>query len=422
MYRTASRITLALLVLTTLGRSSVVADPPRPLTAESSDATVIVQERAKLVGSPGGALDAFGTAVDLAGDWLAVGCGDAGVTAGVYLFQRRPGGWAERVHVVAPDTDRDNRFGFAVSLSDERLAVGAPLADQPGLADVGAVYVFERGGGIAKVEASDGEASAQFGRSVELVGETLFVGSEGVAPFDNVGHVYVFERDGESGEWAEAQKLTLPDAAPFDDFGEALAAEGDTLLVGAPGREQENGFNAGAVYVFEQDTNGLWTMTAELVDSVDGDNDSFGEAVSLSGSTALIGAGGSFDFAGAAFVFDREADGTWSEASTLTGQLGTVDGFGDAVALAGDLAVVGARASDDQAGRSTVFHRQADGPDAWGSVVDLVASDGEAGDLLGTALATDGETLVAGATGDDDRCPDHFEDCDSGAVYVYGRD
>ena len=73
--------------------------------------------------------------------------------------------------------------------------------------------------------------------------------------------------------------------------------------------------------------------------------------------------------------------------------------FGSAVAISGDTLVIGAEGFlSPHAGSVTVFVRNGN---EWVEQQQLFASDGSSGDLFGSSVAIDGETLVAGAAEDD---------------------
>jgi len=98
---------------------------------------------------------------------------------------------------------------------------------------------------LATVLACARPATAQepnFGRAVEMTADELFIGQP--VNWYGPGMVYAYASDGE--RWAERQLLTAPDSSRMDDFGRAIAVDGNTLVVGAP-RKYEG---AGRVYVF----------------------------------------------------------------------------------------------------------------------------------------------------------------------------
>jgi hypothetical protein len=173
-------------------------------------------------------------------------------------------------------------------------------------------------------------------------------------------------------------------------------------------------------------------------------NDTFGTTLSMSGRTLVVGASGktgSGPFAsGAAYVLIRDESG-WSEQAILTASnAGSQDGFTNAISISGDTLVVGAPFEDsaatgidgdeldnaaENAGAAYVYVR--DGS-SWTQQAYLKASNTEAFDQFGTAVAISGDTLVvsassewggvAGVDGDqsDNSVPG------AGAVYVFVRD
>jgi hypothetical protein len=149
----------------------------------------------------------------------------------------------------------------------------------------------------------------------------------------------------------------------------------------------------------------------------------FGSAVALDGKTALVGAwGAEIDGAsdrGAAYVFVRQGDKWVEQAQLLAFDGNGGDRFGWSVALDGDTAVVGATAVEieGQNAQGAVYVFQRSGT-AWQSAAKLIASDGDANDLLGWSVAIHGETIVAGAINEEGA----FEGCQgSGAAYVFSR-
>ena len=241
----------------------------------------------------------------------------------------------------------------------------------------------------------DLQSSDAFGSAVALDGDTLLVGAPGDEPLGpgaqsgcGTGGAYVFERV--AGQWVQTAVLTAADGAPQDCFGSSVAPDGDTALVGASGDE----LAAGAVYVFERGPAG-WTQTAKLV-AGDGAPSAFlGRSVSLSGDRAVAGAHG----AEAAYVFERGPAG-WAQTAKLTAGAGApFEAFGAAVAVDGETVAVGAPAydapgDDDLFARGRVFLYSLT-PAGW--MQDAQFDGDHQGARLGTAVALHGELLLAGA-------------------------
>jgi trimeric autotransporter adhesin len=154
--------------------------------------------------------DFFGVSVSVSGNNLAVGAmledssatgvdgdqtsNDRPNSGAAYLFRRQGGDWAQTAYLKASNSGNDDRFGAAVLLSGNRLAVGAPReasaatgvnGDQSdnSLARSGAAYLFRRTGQDwaqeAYVKASNPDINDQFGTELEVDGDTLIVGSPG---------------------------------------------------------------------------------------------------------------------------------------------------------------------------------------------------------------------------------------------------
>ncbi|MEE9130465.1 MAG: FG-GAP repeat protein [Phycisphaerales bacterium] len=157
--------------------------------------------------------------------------------------------------------------------------------------------------------------------------------------------------------------------------------------------------------------------------------DLFGNAVSVSGDVAIIGAwndDGPFAFAwGSAYLF-RLIDGTWVEEQKITpSDANEQDRFGHTVAISGDVAVVGSPMNDDacpppdntfcDSGSAYVF-RYENG--SWTEEQKLIAFDDEAVDQYGISVSVSGEIIVIGAPWQDEACGGG-SGCNAGAAYVY---
>ncbi|MEM9656149.1 MAG: hypothetical protein AAGA65_28940 [Actinomycetota bacterium] len=205
--------------------------------------------------------------------------------------------------------------------------------------------------------------------------------------------------------------LEASDDGPGDYLGEALAFEGNTVIVGA---KRTGG---GAAYVFERTRDG-WIETAKLT-AADGGN-WFGFFAALEDDTAMVGS----SLTNSVHVFERTPASTppWKEVAKLTPPpVGTSQsGFGIGLDFEGDTAVVGARAAFNGLGARTgltfVFDRDLGGPGAWGQAARLLPEDGEGGDRFGQAVVIEGTTIAVGA-------PSHDAmGLNSGAVYIFERD
>ena len=292
----------------------------------------------------------LGYSLALSGDLLVTGAPDESLAAGAaYIFQRdyrAPGSWSLLHRFLPSDFAALNRFGAAVAVSGDWIAVGA--VKDP-VTNAGVVYLFERNTGgadkwgqVKKIVCPDAGACG-FGFSLALSGSTLAVGS----PYTQ--RAYLFYRDqGGANNWGQVKRLDSADWL----FGQDVALDGDMLAVGAPEADITGNDNQGAAYVFYRDQGGAhnWGQVQKLA-AVDGANCAascnFGWSVALNRGVALVGAIGAYaSKGGAAYVFYRNLGGAdaWGKQDTLTASDGASgDWFGNDVAVYGDHILVGAR-------------------------------------------------------------------------------
>jgi hypothetical protein len=447
-------------------RLSISCDVVRePSRAGPFALTQVFSEVTKLTAGDAQKDDIFGIFVSISGDTIVVGAlfedggpGDPLVNAGAaYVFERNEGGadnWGEVAKLTASDAQVSDDFGRSVSISGDTIVVGAGEEDGgPGdpLAGAGAAYVFERNEGgannwgeVAKLTASDAQDEDSFGESVSISGDTIVVGARGEAggpgdPLAGAGAAYVFERNqGGADNWGEVAKLTASDAQVDNGFGAGISISGDTVVIGAVGENAGSGdplvFWAGAAYVFARNHGGAnnWGEVTKLTASDAQADDRFGSSVSVSGNTIVVGAvgedggpGDPLDGAGAAYVFGRDQGGAsnWGEVAKLAASdAGGFDAFGVSVSIGGDTIVIGASGEDGgpgdplaYSGAAYVFGRDRGGASNWGEVAKLTADDAQDYAYFGYRVSISGDTIVAGATGEDSGPGDQS----AGAAYIF---
>jgi len=382
-------------------------------------------QRTKLTASNATVDDGFGTSVAL--DSGSVVVGSPGVKIGfsndagaAYVFVGAGSNWTEQAILKASAVGAGHALGRDVDLDGDTAIVGAPGAHGAAL-NAGAAYIFRRNGNTwseeGKVFAANGVAGEGFANSVALYGDTALVGAprdDEIA--DDAGAVYVFVREGTS--WSERAKLFAADADVGDFFGTSVAIDGNTALVGAYSDDFEFATQAGAAYVF-QGTGAAWTQTGKLTSARRLSTSRFGFSVAIDGDTAIAGAYlaslNGLD-AGSAHVFSR-VGGTWIGQNTrvLAEDGVEEDRFGSAAAIDGDTVLIGAAGNDDRANNAGAVYVMIRNGSNWRLQAKLTASDAAAGDRFGNAVALDGDTAIIGASGVDIV---GFED---GAAYVFTR-
>lgn len=346
---------------------------------------------------------------------------DAGDRSGsAYVFQRVLGNWAEIAKLTAGDAEAFDEFGWSVAVDERTIAVGSYREDGgvSGLPNSGSVYLFELLDGIprqiAKLRAEDAAFQDRFGYSlavdVFIDGGTLVVGADGDDDAgSNSGAAYVFELI--DGIWVQVAKLTASDGAEFDFFGSSVAVFDDEIIVGARGAASLGTNFNGSAYVYRK-IDGVWTEISKLTASDGSFGDEFGYAVSIEGATALVGAHGSG--AGAAYIFDGttvDPGDPWIEEVKLQPLIVQETQFGWSVDLDGSTALIGAfRGGLTGPGAAFIFEEQSGG---WTELARISPAEGDVGDNFGSAVAMRGNIALVGARGDDDAA------ANAGAAYLF---
>ncbi len=321
--------------------------------------------------------------------------------------------WEQRQKLTTEDSASEY-FGFSVALSGDTALIGAFYSDVLTWTS-GLAHVFEKVNGVwtqvAELRASNGTTDDCFGESISLSGDTALVTAPGSWYRESgPGAAYVFERV--SGVWTQVAKLTASDGTEHDHFGDSVALSGATALVG-----RLSDGNRGSAYVFEK-VSGVWTQVAKLTASDGATDDYFGDAVALLGATALVGAPYDDDRgegSGSVYVFEK-VNGVWTQTAKLTASDGAGgDAFGCSVVLSGDTALVGADGADDRGEYSGAAYVFQNINGVWTQTAKLTADDGTGDEGFGGSVAISGDTALVGAYHDDDR------GSYSGSAYVFQK-
>ena len=323
-------------------------------------------------------------------------------------------GWLEQTKLIPGEDAEESEelaFGHAVAIDDGTLVVGAARNTLDGYR--GAVYVYIGSGSqwdlqarLSLPDATDDELLA--GTSVAISGDTIAVGIPDSTGGGNdiSGVVHLFERTGTTWSFAITLSATDGDAGTHDSFGSSVALDQTRLVVGD--KQGASGFptTRGALYLYTKEQSG-WQFEAKLDNPLGDPSGAMGTAVAIEDDVIVTGAegeevGGNI-LQGAIHIFMRrrisENEYEWRHAYRFTAPDGTqVDNFGRAVSIKDRLIVAGAYKADINGevnqGAAYVFAHAAG---AWVNVLKLTAADGEEDDVLGAAVANNGEWVAIGA-------------------------
>lgn len=319
----------------------------------------------------------LGASVAIEGSTLLAGAPDTDrplARSGAAALWRHDGAHWEHVATLTGDGREGERFGCAVDLNEDHLAVGAFFADGPE-PRTGAVHVFEGTEKVARLVPEGAREFDAFGYALALDGDRLLVG----APYRNEfgfqsGVAYVFERTG--SEWRFEARLSSSSTSAFDHAGISVAWCEGLALVGAPDSDLA-GPGRGAVFVFEP-VGGQWLERSPLLAPQLPEGAGLGSSLSGEGRRLVAGA----PYADAAICWRRRT-ASWEEEATLAGS--PTSRFGAAVSVRGGRLQVGAPLEEAvrsyrRIGTSWV-HVESISTDGIGSAL----SAGEFGRVLGAA-------------------------------------
>ncbi len=337
-------------------KTKLFADDPAPLgyqTDEFGYSVALVGNRL-LVGAPG---DDHTETWDL---W------DAGSVYG-FLYKTPPGEWVQETKLTSKYPVSFNRFGESMDAKYGLAIIGEGGPNESSSTEV---FIFE-GGWYRKTALYKpficGDKICQYGpvRGEAIALDGYWISSDdpplkwsGYVVVGNSEGAHVFQH-GDDGEWYYQE--TLPEINPTynDGFASSVAISGEQILVGAPNKDDE-GEDTGVAYIYEQQATFLLEKKLAITDAELADH--FGSAVAIDGNIAVIGVPDDDEagtHTGAAYVFRRDTSGNWlQEAKLIAEDAAPGDKFGTSVAVDGTRIVVGAPYRDtwaDDNGRAYIF-------------------------------------------------------------------
>jgi hypothetical protein len=351
----------------------------------------------------------------------------------------------QEAKIVASDRNVADSFGRCVGFSNGIAVIGANNEDEDEngentMSAAGSVYVFgfEDGEWVQqqKMVASDRATADEFGSSVAISNDYMVVAAykededaDGATTLEYSGSAYVFEKD-DNGTWSQVQKIVADDRAANDYFAYSVGISGDYIIVGAYVEdEDETGNNtlssAGSAYIFERDASGTWIQVQKIVANDRAEDDFFGYDVAISGDYAVVSAAPS----SYVYVFERDDSGTWSQVQKIaSSDRDEDDYFGKSVSIYNDQLIVGAYKEDENedgsynmssAGSAYIFERDDTG--TWSQLQKIVASDRDSEDYFGTDVAICESYAIVGAYFEDDDEDDSNSKPYAGSAYIFEK-
>jgi len=363
-------------------------------------------EAFKLTASDAAAYDYFGGSTSISGSRVLVGAKGHMQAGAAYVFDTLSG--TQLMELVPDDARSGDIFGRSVALDGSIALVGSPRHNTAGITSSGAAYLFDvtTGTQLFELSANDASMGANFGWSVALYGNLAAVGAyEDSDSASEAGAIYIF--DTATGQ--QLFKLVHPLPADGDQLGWSVAIDGNIVIGSAPhddgARDQ-----AGAVHAFDA-TTGAYIAKLTAEDGRRGDG--FGQSVAIDGSTVLVGASGDafagMSDAGSAYVFDLPSGNQVRK--IIASDASANASFGLGVAIRNGMAAISAGADGQAAPLAGALYIV--DASSGHQLFKLFASDADTGDRLGFTVSFDGSQVSTGANSNDDA------GSGSGSAYIF---
>jgi hypothetical protein len=372
----------------------------------------------QIIASPPHAGVMFGQSVGVSGDTVICGAQNGGPSnSQAFIFVFAGGFWTQQAALTGAA-----QFGTAVAVQGNTALIGDP--------DTHTLYVSTRSGTswsspqvVTPTTISSGD---ELGSAIAMgtigLRNSAIVGAPGYAGQifgGGAAFIFTFDTQTLNATWGQSGLLIPSDNADGDFFGDAVAISGQTAIGGCRLNNNTNGLRAGAAYIFVGNGfGGGWAQQAKITPSDGLAGDQFGTSVAISGDTVAIGSLRSSGAVGAVYIFTRSGT-VWTQHQKLVpnGSTNSTYHFSTSIAMQGDRLVVGApgAANPGGGGYIALYSRPAGSGIAgiWSLESTYFPPASVNGDNVGAAVALNGTRIVVGSPTDD-----HSSLTDDGSAYI----
>ncbi len=369
---------------------------------------------------------AFGLAVDTIGDYAVVGAPNASIggtnSGSAFVYQRVAGTtntWVELSQLQPASVTTNDRFGRAVSMTTNELAVGA-IHDNTGGDETGAVYLFNQDlggtnnwGEFIRIAPTNLTLGANFGLSVSLDGDLLAVGAPDADLSGTgltAGAVLLYGRhQGGTNAWGEIMRWAPAAVASANaEFGWSVALSGDRLVVGAPRYNAAGSTNAleGAAFSLSRNQGGTnnWGLSQTITAADTTLSRGFGWDVSVDNNLVAVGApgmtAGTTADAGRVFIYETTGGtNVLIMVRELDRRNDVERRFGHSVSVSDNQVFVGAPhgSGSENIGAAYLYDRPNASNTTWIVAEKFTRPAGSPAGLFGTSVSYDAGTAIVGA-------------------------
>ena len=325
----------------------VIIDQNTGTPTGGGNSTPDIRIETKIFASDGENFDSFGQSVSANNKNIVVGAPDNNNGA-AYIYNISG---TEEKKIVPRDGATGAFFGYSVSMNKTTIVVGAygyshkKVNTGEVVTHSGAAYLFSSTGGyITKITAPDLEEDDNFGRSVSISTNRIVIGAyKDDDNFSNSGSAYIYDIVGNF-----IKKIKNPSEEIYSKFGEVVFASNNRIIVGAPYDRFNALFDSGKAYIFDLSGN----FIKELVPSDIAQYDRFGTAISANNTNIAISSIGDNSNTGAVYIYNL--DGT-EEVKITADDAANSKYFGSSIDMNEDKIVVGSTGHNNYKGKTYIF-------------------------------------------------------------------
>ena len=309
------------------------------------------------------------------------------------------------------ETQIGDSFGAQVAIEGDDVWVSAPNWVDPTTSDaLGKLYRMNSAGVVTGSFSPAIDPETRYGDALAVDGDRVVVGAwSSDVPWFNAGRVWIHEWDGVA--WSAHSIVPTP--AVFNGrFGRSVAIEGDVLAVGAPA---DGSSSEGSVHIFRE-TAGAWQLEEVLVSPVTPvATNTFGQAIALDDGRLFVTAPAESVSAqknGRLYIYEHTGT-SWTVIDSVNNPVQTTSAtFGVSIAVDGDTVLVGDSQAFGILAIGSVYSFIETTPGDWTIGATLPTYTGS---YFGKSVALRGDTALVGAP-DDGGFVER-----PGSVYVFER-
>lgn len=307
---------------------------------------------------------------------------------------------------VPVDSDTDNNYSVTVTAMDPS---GTTTTHNLNITILDKA-AFE----VAAFSGYDSQNGDAFASSIATDGNYTIVGAPGEdSTAVNSGAAYLYYKNPADQSVVKVAKIKAPagDIDSNDTFGNAVAIDGDYIVIGA-----ENDDSNGSAYVYKRVNNTTVQFLSKIQGSNASGNDKFGNSVSIYNKLIAVGSpltdnGATND--GYTYIYDiNSSDGVNELISIPSPDQVNDNNFGQAVSINLDYLLVGSRLNANNQGHGYLFYIDTASTPSATKTADINASDAGNDNNFSQSLSLSGDYMIIGAPGNDT----------NGSAYIFKKD